>query len=115
MPENSSTRAQADNRSCAQEQGKSEKLKGTLKLPRGGKTICIHFDRESYSEVVEEPGRFRRFVDETYTRHPELFPVAMDEGYTLHDARVSEKLGLRMRRIKLTATEEVYTGSVPRL
>jgi hypothetical protein len=107
MPENSSTQAQAD-RSSAQEKGRPEKLEDALKLPRGAKTICIHFDRESYSEVVEDPERFRRFVDETYTRHPELFPEAMDAGYRLHDARVSAKLGLRVRRIELTATEEVY-------
>ena len=47
-------------------------------------------------------------MDEAHARHPELFPAAMGEGYKLHDMQVSAKLDVRVRRIKLKATGEVY-------
>ena len=107
MPENSSTQAKTG-RSCARKQDEPEKVKNRLKLPRGAKTICIPFERESYPEVVSDQARFRRVVDEASARHPELFPRAMGEGYKLHDTQVSAKLDVRVRRIKLKATGEVY-------
>jgi hypothetical protein len=47
-------------------------------------------------------------VDEAYAQHPHLFPKAMGEGYKLHDTQVSTKLGVRVRRIQLKTTGEVY-------
>jgi len=107
MSENSSTRVKAD-KPCSRKQGGPEKLKDTLKLPRGAKTICIPFEPGPYPEVVRDQERFRRVVDEAYSQHPELFPVAMGGGYTLHDTLVSAKLNIRVRRIKLKATGDVY-------
>jgi len=40
--------------------------------------------------------------------HPELVPAAMSRGFTLHDSYRSVKQGLRLRRIKLRATGEVF-------
>lgn len=107
MPENPSAQAKIG-RSCSRKQGVPRKLKCTLELPRGAKTICIPFEPTSYPEVVRDNKRFRSLVDEAYAQHPELFPAAMGEGYKLHDTRVSAKLGVRMRRIMLKATGEVY-------
>ncbi len=107
MPENPSARINTD-RSCARKQGEPGKSDDTSKLPRGAKTICFPFEPGSYPEVARDRKRFRCVVDEAYARHPELFPAAMGEGYKLHDTRMSAKLGVRVRRIKLKATGEVY-------
>ena len=89
-----------------QEQGAVSKDGSTL--PRGSKTICIYLKRTGYSELMNSNERFREYVDKTYAEHPELFPDAMGEGYKLHDITRSAKLGVRIRRIKLKATEEAY-------
>ena len=45
-----------------------------------------------------------------YAQYPELFPQAMGEGYQCHDIRApSVKLGIRLRRIKLVATDDVFS------
>jgi len=80
------------------------------RLPRGSKTICIPCDPEQYPELVADAGCFRRYVDNLWRAHPELFPAALGEGYQLHDlTRPSVKLGLQQRRLKLKATGEVYS------
>src|SRR5262245_43465480 len=40
--------------------------------------------------------------------HPALFPTAMDQGYTFHDAYLSVKQDLLVRRIKVKATGAVF-------
>ena len=80
------------------------------RLPRGSKTICIPCDPEHYPQLVGDPARFRRYMDSLWPKHPELFPAAMAGGYQFHDfTPPSVKLGVRLRRIKLTATREVYS------
>jgi len=76
--------------------------------PRGNKTICIYLKPTGYPELVNSKERFRECVDKAYAEHPELFPDAMGEGYKLHDITPSVKLGVRIRRIKLKATEDTY-------
>jgi hypothetical protein len=107
MPEKPSAQTKID-RSGSRKQGIPEKSKDTLELPRGSKTLCIPFEPASYPQVVRDRKGFRGIVDEVYAQHPELFPAAMGEGYTLHDTQVSAKLGIGVRRIKLKATNEVY-------
>lgn len=81
-----------------------------LARPRGSKTLCIPGEPKRSAELVKDEKRFRRSVDELYAQHPELFPEAMSEGYQCHDTRPpSVKLGLRLRRIKLLATGELYS------
>jgi hypothetical protein len=79
--------------------------------PRGHKTICVPLDESQYSVILNEPLCYREYVDEVYEKHPELFPKAMGEGYTLHDKLpYSKKMpDIRLRRIKLKADDEVYT------
>ena len=78
--------------------------------PRGSKTICIPCDREQYPELIANPVRFRHYVDGLQAAHPELFPAAIAGGYRSHGLTPpSAKLGLRLRRIKLKTTGEVYS------
>ena len=42
------------------------------------------------------------------SQHPELFPNAMDQGFTFHDCSVSSKQDLIVRRITLQATGAVF-------
>jgi hypothetical protein len=114
MPRNPSARKNDDSfRPPAQERkeatGSGDK-RVQSRLARGSKTICLAFDPASYGELVDNEVAFRGHVDEQYARHPELFPAAMAEGYRLHDIRpASKKLGVRLRRIELKATGEVYS------
>jgi hypothetical protein len=57
---------------------------------------------------VDDPQQFRQGLEQMSAQHPELFPAAMRNGFTLHDSYHSVKQGLRLRRIKLKATGEVY-------
>lgn len=107
MPEIPSTQTEIGH-SCPSQQVVTEPAKDARGLPRGAKTICIAFEQASYPDVVKDSLRFRGLVDEAYAQHPHLFPAAMGGGYKLHDSQVSAKLGIRMRRIKLKDTGEVY-------
>jgi hypothetical protein len=75
-----------------------------------GKTICLAFAGEDhYEQCMKDSKAFRQFLTEMHTKHPELFPRQMDQGFSLHDftppSRKQE--GFRMRRIKLS-DGEVY-------
>jgi hypothetical protein len=77
--------------------------------PRGCSTICLPFDQQLYHEVIDDPVRFRRTLDRFFREMPELFPAAFASGYRLKDIRTSAKRGLRLRRIRCTATGEAFT------
>jgi hypothetical protein len=114
MPRNPSARKDDDSfRPAAQEGNRSTGSNGNRSQStraRGTRTICLRFDPQTYGELVQNQVAFRRHVDAQYARHPELFPVAMAEGYRLHDIRpASQKLGVRLRRIELKATGAVYS------
>ena len=79
--------------------------------PRGHKTICVPLGEPEYREIVETPLLYRKWVDASYIEYPELFPQEMADGYKLHGKLPeSKKLPeIRLRRIKLSANDEVYT------
>ena len=52
--------------------------------------------------AVDDPAAFRRLLDEGFRAAPELFPPSFAGGYPLKDARISVKLGLPIRRIRLS-------------
>jgi hypothetical protein len=52
---------------------------------------------------------FRAALDQAFRDWPEAFPEAFSQGYTLKDARTSEKIGLLQRRIECKATGEAFT------
>lgn len=71
--------------------------------PKNSKTVCIAFpNKEHYQKCMEDTKIFRKFLNETYRRHPELFPADFVKGYTLHSFIKSRKQkGFIMRRIQL--------------
>ncbi len=77
--------------------------------PRGSSTICLPFRTEDYDALLDDPVRFRAALDNAFRDCPERFPTAFAHGYRLKDARTSKKLGLRLRRIVCTATNEAFT------
>src|SRR4051794_37535382 len=79
------------------------------RLPRGSSTVCLPIDKEQYPRVVASAERFRRWLDECYTKYPELFPADFAKGYLLKDARTSAKLGLRLRRFECKASGQAFS------
>jgi hypothetical protein len=69
-------------------------------LARSCSTICLPVNPEAYRGLVGDPRRFRDWLDRSYRDSPELFPRAFADGYRLKDARVSAKLGVRLRRVR---------------
>jgi hypothetical protein len=77
---------------------------------RGSKHICIPFESEAqYQECVADVAKYRTYLTKMLQQHPELFPQVMGAGYTFHDSYGSRKQRLVLRRIKLKATQEVFT------
>ena len=76
----------------------------------GTKHICLPFPSAAqYREYVDDPAQYRQYLTQMLHQHPELFPKAMHQGFTFHDCYVSVKQDLIMRRIKLQATDAVFT------
>ena len=67
-------------------------------------TICLPADQDTYRHIIDDPGHFRAWLDDSFGRHPELFPEGFAQGYTFKDDRTSKKTGLRIRRVRLHAT-----------
>jgi hypothetical protein len=75
----------------------------------GTKYICLPFASEAqYRAYVDAPAQYRQYLTQMLCQHPELFPNAMDHGYTFHDAYLSVKQDLLVRRIKVKATGAVF-------
>jgi hypothetical protein len=78
-------------------------------MARRCSTICLPIDQDSYQALIDDPPRFRAWLDAAFGGCPELFPAAFAGGYALKDDRSSAKTGLRLRRIRLTATGESFS------
>ena len=65
------------------------------------RTICLPVSEEQYRQLVNEPARFREFLDACWADMPELFPEGFEAGYEMKDDRWSRKMQLRLRRIEL--------------
>lgn len=77
--------------------------------PRGFSTICLPISPERYQQLIGSPSLFRHWLDQAFRDAPELFPAAFAHGYTLKDDRVSTKRGLRLRRIRCTASGAAFS------
>ena len=66
------------------------------------------FDEQEYQEIVENPEEFRQYLDEMRVEHPEIFPLEIERGYSLYGVIKSSKLGIKIRRIQLLATKQIY-------
>ena len=74
------------------------------------KNICLGFASEAqYQELVDDPMLFRDFLDTAYQQHPELFPADWERGFTFHDIYHSRKTNVFIRRVKLSASQEVFS------
>ena len=66
------------------------------------KRIILPITMEKYGEIIGDFHAYREWMDEMIVQHPELFPEAVRDGYTLHDERGSAKMeAIRLRRICL--------------
>ena len=76
---------------------------------RGRKTICLPIaSPEQYKAMVADLDRFRGYLDEVIELHPELFPPQINAGYRFYGTTDSAKQQLKLRRIQLLNTAEVY-------
>jgi hypothetical protein len=52
-----------------------------------------------YIRILFEPQAYRDYLDAMIRQHPELFPFAIEQGYTLHDILPESKKmpGIRLR------------------
>ena len=74
------------------------------------KHICLPFESEEhYDKCVADHRQFREYLNGQIAARPELFPEAVNVGYTFHDKYQSRKLKLTLRRIKLKQNREVFT------
>ena len=48
---------------------------------RGHRTICLPISEAAYQQIVNDPGEFRRTIDDSFRRTPELFPPDFAAGY----------------------------------
>jgi len=78
-------------------------------LARCCSTICLPVGTDAYQGLIDDPARFREWLDRSFRDCPELFPRAFADGYTLKDDRLSKKTGLRTRRVRLAATGESFS------
>lgn len=74
------------------------------------KNICLGFESEAqYQTLVDDAMLFRDFLATAYESSPRLFPTAWEQGFTFHDFYQSKKTGHLIRRVKLTATADVFS------
>ncbi len=58
-----------------------------------------------YERIVDDPERFREFLDQRIETMPELFSPEIRRGYRMKDLYTSRKTGWRLRRIDLRNDE----------
>ena len=54
-------------------------------MARSCSTICLPVDQGAYRDIVDDPQRFREWLDATFRDCPELFPRGFAEGYRLNE------------------------------
>jgi len=75
----------------------------------GNKSICLPVSSVAvYEALISNPVAFRCHVKLCAAKYPEIFPSQIAAGFWFHDFVTSSKLNLRMRRIRLLETAEVY-------
>src|SRR2546426_9114971 len=79
--------------------------------PSRGRTHSgVPFKSEGhYQDWVADVAQYRAYLTKLRQHHPELFPQALGAGYTFPDRSSSRKQPVVLRRLKLKATQEVFT------
>ena len=82
--------------------------KQRCKVTKVSKRIILPIELSTYNELSQEAKTFRVWLDTMIADYPELFPVDIERGYTLHDILPpSVKMpDVRLRRIRLKAQDE---------
>lgn len=77
-------------------------------VAKKNKRITLPITLDAYKELEVDAGAFRQWLDGQVRQYPELFPVDIEQGYTLHDILPpSVKLPeVQLRRIRLTEPTE---------
>ena len=90
-------------RSCRRDQPTA-----TTSQSRGSRQICLPMDRETYDRIWDDPQAVRLRVEQLLIQHPELFPKAMTQGFTLCGKlpRSQKLAGICLRRVRVTDTDE---------
>src|SRR5690349_16528913 len=78
-------------------------------MARRCSTICLPISKDAYRGLIDDPARFRAWLDAACKDCPELFPEAFALGYTRKDDRVSAKTGIRTRRVECKADGRAYS------
>jgi len=77
---------------------------------KGYRTLRVPFAEHEYELFVSDKTFARERLDQLYGQYPELFPACFDHGYELYGFTAwSTKLDRRCRRLRLMATDTVYT------
>ena len=63
---------------------------------------------DHYAICVVDPDRFRHYLMELHSRHPELLPAGFEQGFLFHDKAWSIKQRVLTRRLRLIATGQLY-------
>ncbi len=76
-------------------------------LANKSRQICTFIDEEGGNCILGDAKDFRKYLDGMIAQYPELFPVTIRQGYTLHDILPeSVKMPrIRLRRIKVTGSD----------
>ncbi len=85
-------------------------MEETPRVPAGRKQICIPCSEAKHNEIIGNKVAYKKFLNEIFEKHPEIFPFRTDEGFSLNGfQRTSDKLGVQMRKIVIKATGDVFT------
>ncbi len=82
----------------------------TLKVtPYANKRIILPVDETTYPDLLRNRPAYKAFLTAQLQAHPELFPPAIQDGWTLYGLTdASTKQGIRLRRIRTKADGEVW-------
>lgn len=69
-------------------------------MARSRSTICPPISKDAHLGIVGDPGRCRRWPEETSRRWPQPSPKAFAQGYRPKDDRTSAEIGPRLRRVR---------------
>jgi len=78
------------------------------KVTKKNRRITLPVTLDAYNELKEDAAAFRQWLDGMITFYPELFPVDIEQGYSLHDMLPSSiKLtNVQLRRIRLKQCDQ---------
>jgi hypothetical protein len=68
---------------------------------RNNRCICLPFNLEEYNQCIEDASSFRKRIDNLIQIYPEIFPSEIANGYQFKDSYISQKLNIKIRRIKI--------------